>query len=85
MVNILRAVLILFMISSPKDLTNAIILSSAKNRTKDSNFLIYNRIPKCGSTTANGIMRKLSKSNGFRWVGKQIISTEELSDEKSIF
>ena len=37
------------------------------NRTKDSNILIYNRVPKCGSATMNIFLRKLSYQNSFKF------------------
>ena len=36
------------------------IHSSATNNSKPNGALFYNRIPKCGSSTAMKIMRKLS-------------------------
>ena len=71
---ILTAYLIVFMINCTKELTNAVILPSVKNITRNSHFMIYNRIPKCGSTTALTIMRRLAWKNGFEWVGKYEIS-----------
>jgi len=45
------------------DLTN--IEPSGKNRTVNSNLLIYNRVPKCSSTTMKFLMQKLQKHNKF--------------------
>ena len=41
------------------------ITVSGENRTKESNILIYNRVPKCGSTTMTAILKKLSFKNKF--------------------
>ena len=45
------------------DLTN--IEPTGKNRTINSNLLIYNRVPKCSSTTMKFLMQKLQKHNKF--------------------
>jgi len=39
---------------------------SGKNRTRDSNVLIYNRIPKCASTTMQFIIKHLQRINSFK-------------------
>ena len=41
--------------------TNEVIEPSGRNVTKDSKFLIYNRVPKCGSTTLDDIIRIVRK------------------------
>ena len=40
---------------------NEVITPSGRNVTKDSKFLIYNRVPKCGSTTLDDIIRNVRK------------------------
>ena len=45
---------------------SAIIEGSATNRTKsDSNILIYNRVPKCASTTMEALLSGLKRRNHF--------------------
>ena len=40
---------------------HAVVSPSAENRTLDSDVLIYNRVPKCGSTTVNELQALLAK------------------------
>ena len=49
--------------NSRKKLFHRQIYSTATNRSKSNGALFYNRIPKCGSSTAMKIMRKIS------WIG----------------
>ena len=45
---------------------SAMIEGSATNRTKsDSNILIYNRVPKCASTTMEALLSGLRRRNNF--------------------
>ena len=45
---------------------SAIIEGSATYRTKsDSNILIYNRVPKCASTTMEALLSGLKRRNHF--------------------
>jgi len=41
------------------------IKPSAVNRSTNSDILIYNRVPKCGSSTMEGVLRALSRRNNF--------------------
>ena len=50
------------------------IFPSAKNRSKPSDCLIYNRVPKCGSTTAMKVMRRLSRSLQYKWIDSKVTS-----------
>ena len=44
-----------------------VIRASDTNRTKsESRILIYNRVPKCASTTMNALISRLRKTNRFR-------------------
>ena len=42
------------------------VLASSQNRTVQSNILIYNRVPKCASTTMQNILQYLAKKNHFK-------------------
>ena len=42
------------------------IQPSSVNRTRKSHILVYNRVPKCASTTMQNILRRLSRKNKFR-------------------
>ena len=45
---------------------SATIEASTSNRTNsDSNILIYNRVPKCASTTMEALLSKLKSRNNF--------------------
>ena len=43
------------------------IKASNANRTVQSNILIYNRVPKCGSTSLKKILNYLAKKNSFKF------------------
>ena len=45
---------------------------SSANRTVESNVLIYNRVPKCASTSMQGILRHLAKKNAFLFESSSI-------------
>ena len=45
---------------------------SSDNRTVESNVLIYNRVPKCASTSMQGILRHLAKKNAFLFESSSI-------------
>ena len=45
---------------------------SSSNRTVESNVLIYNRVPKCASTSMQGILRYLAKKNAFLFESSSI-------------
>ena len=48
------------------------IKASSDNRTVQANVLIYNRVPKCGSTFMQGIIRNLRKKNSFLYESSSI-------------
>ena len=54
------------------------ILPSATNRSKPNNYLFYNRIPKCGSSTAMRYMRHLSFNLSYAWIGKKLTTLTKL-------
>ena len=43
------------------------IKASNTNRTVQSNILIYNRVPKCGSTSLREILKYLAHKNSFKF------------------
>jgi len=45
-------------------------------------FLIYNRIPKCGSTTLLKLVKRLSARNNFDYIPSKIYNKERLAAEK---
>ena len=55
------------------------ILPSATNRSKPNNYLFYNRIPKCGSSTAMKYMRHLSFNLSYAWIGKKVTTLPNYS------
>ncbi|CAM1295130.1 Uncharacterised protein g1200 [Pycnogonum litorale] len=53
---------------------------SATNRTVgDTGLLIYNRIPKCGSTTFNLLLKSLSQRNGYRHFSSNVYHKRRLT------
>ena len=55
------------------DLTvKSVIESTSVNRTFNSNILIYNRVPKCGSTTMKQFLVKMSQRNKFKYEHSQL-------------
>jgi len=63
------------------------IKASNANRTVQSNILIYNRVPKCGSTSLKKILNYLAKKNSFKFESSQIFWREALrpAEEKSLY
>ena len=49
-----------------------LIRASSSNRTVNSNILIYNRVPKCASTSIQSLLRFLAKKNGFKFESSSI-------------
>ena len=55
------------------DLTvKSVIKPTSENRTFNSNILIYNRVPKCGSTTMKQLLVKMSHRNNFKYQHSQL-------------
>ena len=54
------------------DISDQNIPVSSANRTVESNVLIYNRVPKCASTSMQGILRHLAKKNSFKFESSSI-------------
>ena len=54
------------------DISDQNIPASSANRTVESNVLIYNRVPKCASTSMQGILRYLAKKNYFKFESSSI-------------
>ena len=48
------------------------LIASNANRTVQSNIVIYNRVPKCGSTSVKRILIHLAKKNSFKFEISQI-------------
>ena len=48
------------------------IMASSVNRTFHSNILIYNRVPKCASTSMQAILRHLARKNDFQFESSRI-------------
>ena len=48
------------------------ILPSNRNHTSNSHILIYNRVPKCASTTMLALIKLLAARNSFKFVSSQI-------------
>ena len=55
------------------------ILPSATNRSKPNNYLFYNRIPKCGSSTAMKYMRHLSFNLSYAWIGEKLTTLHQIT------
>lgn len=54
------------------DISDQNITASSANRTVESSVLIYNRVPKCASTSMQGILRHLAKKNSFQFESSSI-------------
>ena len=48
------------------------IMASSKNYTSMSHIVVYNRVPKCASTTMLALIKLLAARNGFKFVSSQI-------------
>ena len=48
------------------------IQPSASNRTQETHILLYNRVPKCASTSMISILRQLARRNNFRFVSSSL-------------
>ena len=48
------------------------IIATNANRTVQSSILIYNRVPKCGSTSLKTILKYLAKKNCFQFESSKI-------------
>ena len=48
------------------------IIASSANRSVQSNVLIYNRVPKCGSTSVIRLLEHLAKKNSFKYESSKI-------------
>jgi len=55
---------------------------SSKNRTQDYNVLIYNRVPKCASTTMQHIISKLQSKNGFKFKSANVYHRKVLRPDE---
>ena len=45
--------------------TEIVITPSGRNNTKNSKYLVYNRVPKCGSSTMIALIKHLTLKNQF--------------------
>ena len=43
------------------------IIATTRNRTREGLILVYNRVPKCSSTSMYKLVKTLSKSNNFKF------------------
>ncbi|XP_023349650.1 uronyl 2-sulfotransferase [Eurytemora carolleeae] len=57
---------------------------SSENRTTNSNIIIYNRVPKCASTSINNLIGKLSKLNRFGVQHSSVYHIKVTSFEENI-
>ena len=48
------------------------IKASDANRTVQSSILVYNRVPKCGSTSIKRILKHLGRKNAFKYESSKI-------------
>merc|ERR1719234_435387 len=63
----------------------AVKKTTAVNRSTNSHILIYNRVPKCGSTTVGGVLKDISRRNNFSFhfstnYWSQVLSPNEEED-----
>ncbi len=66
--------------TSAKDAAKDLTVSQNDGRFPDR--LVYNRVPKCGSMTAVGIMKALSQRNNFTVIASPIFNQAELTSEE---
>lgn len=59
--------------------SRAEIRPSAANRSVESLVLLYNRVPKCGSSTVLALLRKLAKQNKFHTKSSRTYFSRDLS------
>ena len=58
------------------------INESVSNKTRDAAMLIYNRVPKSGSSTVRKMVAKLSKDNGFSTFLSSVYASHSMPTEK---
>ncbi|XP_064113613.1 uronyl 2-sulfotransferase-like [Macrobrachium nipponense] len=66
-----------------KENLNIQVIPSARNVTpENTRLVIYNRVPKCGSTTVNTIIKRLQLKNKFHHHHSKIYNTHWLDEER---
>jgi hypothetical protein len=67
--------------------TQAVDTPSARNRTRDSRLLVYNRVPKCASSTMQMVMAHLMRRNDFQYISSPVYWVKSLSvkEERAFF
>ena len=48
------------------------VFPTAENRSTSDNILVYNRVPKCASSTMVALVKLLSKRNKFKFVTSRV-------------
>ena len=58
--------------------------ASSRNRSRPAPLLVYNRVPKCGSTTLVSLLTLLAKRNKFNVASSRVYNRKWLDQEEEI-